>query len=281
MRCPVRIGGGAIMLVLLAGWLALPVPSNAVAKDLASLGSAAPGASIQAIRRHALVVGAARYAAGELAYALDDARAMARKLESVGFQVRTMEDVSGGELEQALIQLGDRAAAGDMVFFYFAGHTVTAQDRLMLVPVDATVGLEGEPMSGTIAMDRVIQSLGRTRNDAPKLVVLDTSPYPVTSRYRGIQVGPQPAKAPPTFLIAHSNGLEASVTAGSELSVFTQELLNFIATPDRRAARSIANSSNTSATINTRWTIRATGGWAGRSAQDLWNPAANDLSLSD
>lgn len=235
MRRRVCIVIAATMLLLLAGWLAVPIPSKAFAKDLAALGSAKSSSPIQGSRRHALVVGAARYAAGELPHTLNDARAMARKLESLGFQVRTLEDVGSGDLGQALDALGDRAADGDLVFFYFAGHTVTVGDQLMLVPIDAEVGLEGDPVPGAIAMDRVILALDRTRNDTPKLVVLDTSPYPVRSRYRGIRVVPRPAKAPASFLIAHSNGLASSGIAGSELSVFTQELLNFIATPDRRA----------------------------------------------
>jgi formylglycine-generating enzyme required for sulfatase activity len=222
------------MFPLLAGWLSAITPSNALSKDLAAIRPAEVPVPVEAVSRHALVVSAARYSAGELANVRHDALAMARKLATIGFQVKMLEDASSGDLDRALGVLGDRAADGDLVFFYFAGHTATVRDGLMLLPIDAKVGEDGDPVPGAIGMDRVLRSLGRVQNEAPKIVVLDTAPYPVKSRYRGIRTGSPPVTAPRGFFIAQSNGFAPSEQAGSELSAYTQALLNLIGTPDRR-----------------------------------------------
>jgi formylglycine-generating enzyme required for sulfatase activity len=218
-----------------AGGLTLTAPLMASSIAQAAVGSTDSAASGQAGSRQALVVGNAQYAAGRLANTLNDARAMARKLESIGFQVRLMEDVSEAALSQALSLLGQRAHDSEIVFFYFAGHSVTSPERMLLLPVDARVAGDGDPVPGAIAMDRVTDLLGGDSSKTAKLVVLDTTPYPVKSRYRGLQVGSKPVVAPPNFLIAHSNGLAAAQRTDPPLSVFTKALLDVIGTPDRSA----------------------------------------------
>ncbi len=219
-------------LLFLVGWLVPAAPLLASSKEQASL---EPGSAKRGGLRQALVVGNARYAAGTLPDTLNDARAMAKKLESLGFHVHLMEDATGRDLSQALDTLGQSGHDSQVVFFYFAGHTVNSSDQMMLLPVDAKVVGRGDPVAGAIAMDRVIEALNRDRNKAAKLVVLDASPYPVKSRYRGLQVSSIPFAAPPNFLIAHSNGLAPADKTGPQLSVFTKELLNVIATPNRSA----------------------------------------------
>jgi formylglycine-generating enzyme required for sulfatase activity len=218
-----------------AGGLTLTAPLMASSMAQAAVGSTDSAASGQAGSRQALVVGNAQYAAGRLANTLNDARAMARKLESIGFQVRLMEDVSEAALSDALSLLGQRAQDSEIVFFYFAGHTVASPERMLLVPVDARVGGDGDIVPGAIALDRVTALLGGDSSKAAKLVVLDTAPHPVKSRYRGLQVGSKPVVAPPNFLIAHSNGLAAAQRTDPPLSVFTKALLDVIGTPDRSA----------------------------------------------
>jgi formylglycine-generating enzyme required for sulfatase activity len=222
-------------MALLGGLLSAIAPSTSFAKDLAAVAPTDASRPVQASQRHALVVGIARYMADELAIARDDARAMARKLESIGFQVTRLEDTSSHALGQALDALGSRAAEGGLVLFYFAGHTVTEGGQLMLLPGDAAVGGEGGPAAGAVAMDHIVQALNRTRNEAPKLIVRDTSPYPAKSRYRGLSVCVPPATAPPGFFVAYSNGLAPSEKAGSSLSIYTEALLSVIGTPGKRA----------------------------------------------
>ena len=206
---------------------------------LTSSGAQASSGSAETVAgaRQALVVGNGRYSAGRLPDALNDARAMAKKLESLGFHVRLMEDAAGSDLRRALDTLGRSGAKSQVVFFYFAGHTVNSSDQMMLLPVDAKVAGQDEPVPGAIAMDDVVKTLNRGQNQAAKLVVLDASPYPRKSRFRGLQVSSVPFAAPPNFLIAHSNGMVPAKATGPQLTVFTKELLNEIGAPNTSVNR--------------------------------------------
>src|SRR4051794_24556738 len=63
-------------------------------------------------RRLALVVGNDDYTGAPLRNARNDARAMARALEGLGFSVTRLEDATRSTLGQALEQFGNRLTAG-------------------------------------------------------------------------------------------------------------------------------------------------------------------------
>ena len=90
--------------------------------------------------RVALVLGNARYAAvPDLANPPNDARAIARALRSVGFDVTQIEDAGFDRLRRALARFGDRAARADVAVIYFAGHGVEVARQNYLIPVDAAL----------------------------------------------------------------------------------------------------------------------------------------------
>lgn len=226
---------GPAFLLLAAGMLGPSVP-NAGASDLAAIDPGKAAVPAHAARRHALVVGVSRYPTGALTAAAGGARAMARKLEAIGFAVKLLEEPSSGALQQALEALGAHASGGDLVFLYYAGHTAAIGDRLALMPADASMAEDGRAATGAIALDQVVDTLRRAPGQGAKLIVLDTSPYPVRSRFRGLQPGPPPLSAPPNFLIAQATGMAPSPRAGSDLSAYTQELVSLIGTRDRPAS---------------------------------------------
>ena len=80
-----------------------------------------------AIERHALVIGNANYQSSPLRNPLNDARDMAAALEGLGFQVHSLLDADAGQMEQAILDFGDRLRAGGVGLFYYAGHGVQAQ----------------------------------------------------------------------------------------------------------------------------------------------------------
>ncbi len=86
-----------------------------------------------AFTRVALVVGNGGYDprnAPELLNPVNDARSMARSLETSGFEVQLVIDADQGAMKKAIKAFGKRfvAAGGDTVgLFYFASHEV--EDR--------------------------------------------------------------------------------------------------------------------------------------------------------
>jgi hypothetical protein len=101
-------------------------------------------------QRHALVIGIDRYREHPLHYAVNDARAVADKLEQdFGFQVTRLcdQDADASAIRQALQRLGESTAAQDIVLIFFAGHGenrpgAEGQSEGYLLPVDATTEAE-------------------------------------------------------------------------------------------------------------------------------------------
>src|SRR4051812_46788879 len=75
-------------------------------------------------RRLALVVGNDAYAEAPLHNARNDARAVAKALEDVGFRVTLVEDATRQTLTTAVAAFGENLRPNDVALFYFAGHGV-------------------------------------------------------------------------------------------------------------------------------------------------------------
>ena len=86
-----------------------------------------------AVERHTLVIGNANYSSSPLRNPLNDARDMAAALEGLGFQVQSLLDADTPQMEQAILDFGDRLHDGSVGLFYYAGHGVQAQGSNYLV----------------------------------------------------------------------------------------------------------------------------------------------------
>jgi hypothetical protein len=105
---------------------------------------AAQSAGTAAPARYALVIGNARYAEAPLANPVNDARAVAARLKTLGFRVWSIENANLVTMRTAVAQFGQRlleqpdAAA----LFYFAGHGMQSRGANYLIPVDAKADSE-------------------------------------------------------------------------------------------------------------------------------------------
>src|SRR5262245_13974507 len=96
--------------------------------------TAAPAA---AERRVALVVGNGSYQnVGRLANAPRDGESMAALLARLDFEVESLRDQGHADLVQALRRFSRRADGADVALFFYAGHSVQANDVNYLLPVD-------------------------------------------------------------------------------------------------------------------------------------------------
>ena len=90
--------------------------------------------------RHALVVGNADYAIGNLRNPLNDARSMAAVLLETGFKVTVVENAGNEAFDQAVEQFAAGLTEGSVALFYYAGHAVQRDGRNYLLPVDTKAG---------------------------------------------------------------------------------------------------------------------------------------------
>ncbi|MGH8815659.1 MAG: caspase family protein, partial [Achromobacter pestifer] len=135
-------------------------------------------APVPAKRRHALVIGNARYAvaANVLINPVNDARLIAGSLRKRDFDVTLLTDQTTAQMESAVDEFAARAASSDLALVYFAGHAVAVDDVNYLFGVElavplADVGIRIAQQS-SLSLARVSQALRRAQVRA-RLLVLD------------------------------------------------------------------------------------------------------------
>ena len=88
-------------------------------------------------QRVALVIGNSRYetAVGPLRNTVNDAKAMAKTLRTLGFTVIEEHNVTRDELLAALLKFRNKLRGADVGLFYFAGHGISVSGANYLLPV--------------------------------------------------------------------------------------------------------------------------------------------------
>jgi hypothetical protein len=96
-----------------------------------------PAAEAPAKSRIALVIGNSRYeaAVGPLRNTVNDAKAMAKALRSLGFTVIEEHDVTRDELLKAVGVFRAKLKGAEVALFYFAGHGISVSGSNYLLPV--------------------------------------------------------------------------------------------------------------------------------------------------
>lgn len=102
-----------------------------------------PAASIST-RRVALVIGNSAYVAAPLVNPVNDARAIAGALRSLGFEVAIGENLSQVQMKRSILAFGEKLKGGSVGLFYYAGHGVQTGGRNYLIPVDAAIEKESD-----------------------------------------------------------------------------------------------------------------------------------------
>lgn len=178
--------------------------------SLTATGRANPAPTPQpATRRHALVIGNARYAvpANVLANPVNDARLVADTLRKRNVDVTLLTDLTTAQMEAAVDEFATRATGADLALVYFAGHAVAIDDVNYLFGVELPVPLADvrirTAQQGSLSLKRVSQALRRAQVRA-RLLVLDACRTNLT---RGVP----------------SAGLVHTVPAGGELIAFSTQ----------------------------------------------------------
>lgn len=134
------------------------------------------------VRKVALVIGNARYdSIAALRNPENDAKAVAEKLEQIGFEVTLQLDLGGSNFRRALGAFNSTSLNADIVLVFYAGHGIEMNGENFLVPIDADMSSDSTAAFEAVALNDVM----RTVRNAKKLglVLLDAcrdNPYAAT-----------------------------------------------------------------------------------------------------
>ena len=122
--------------------------------------------------RVALVIGNENYeAAAALKNPINDATAIAGKLETLGFDVVKGTDLGYDALRDTVREFTRRARKADVTIFYYAGHGIAVDGENYIVPVDAKLS---DPVDWEFEVYNVAEILRLIdRSPGPSLVFLD------------------------------------------------------------------------------------------------------------
>lgn len=89
---------------------------------------------VWANNRVALVVGNSDYGYDSLKNPINDAKAIERVLDNIGFNVISVFDANKTKFDDALYQFGEAAELADIAIVYYAGHAIEVDGRNYLMP---------------------------------------------------------------------------------------------------------------------------------------------------
>ena len=137
-------------------------------------------AETRAEDRVALVFGMAAYQnVTALKNTVNDATALARTLEQIGFRVDVQMDATREETLAALDKFAFEAETADIALIYYAGHGVSVQGTTFLIPVDAKVIQARDIVAASVTMDQMLAAVDGARKMS--VVILDScrdNPFP-------------------------------------------------------------------------------------------------------
>ncbi len=111
-------------------------------------------------KRIALVIGNDSYRNfGVLSNARADARAVAEKLKSLGFEVTLQLDADAKTTLRVVRRFKSQISGGDDAVFYFSGHGVQLDGANYLLPVDIAVENIDQIKDDSVALQRVLDDL--------------------------------------------------------------------------------------------------------------------------
>jgi uncharacterized caspase-like protein len=126
-----------------------------------------------ASERVALVIGMAKYeTVVPLDNTVNDAISITNTLESIGFDVRMLTDVSSEELRRAVDDFAFKSETADLALIYFAGHGVEVQGQNFLIPVDADVRSNKDIQRQSVSLKQLLAAAGSARK--MRVVILDS-----------------------------------------------------------------------------------------------------------
>lgn len=200
--------------------------------------SSAPSAvtSVPAVlgseQRLALVIGNSTYKTSPLINPANDARAMAIKLQQLGFTVIKKENADREEMMSAVRDFGNQLKNGGVGLFYYAGHGIQSKGVNYLVPVDSNINSEDELSTRAYNANEVLEKMDSAKNRI-NMVILDACrDNPFARSFRSGSRGLASVDTPSGTLIAYATAPGSTASDGSGANgLYTEQLLTAMSEP--------------------------------------------------
>jgi hypothetical protein len=119
----------------------------------------APKKVLKYTNRKALVIGNANYVdQTPLKNPINDAKAVAAKLEQIGFEVTYKEDLKVREFGRTITDFEQALQGSDIGLFYYAGHGIEINKRNYLIPIDAELRSPLDVRFETVMLDDAVSA---------------------------------------------------------------------------------------------------------------------------
>lgn len=187
----------------------------------------------------ALVIGNSSYIhTAALPNPVRDARAIAAKLRSIGFDVTLVENMTMAQSRPALGLFAEKAFGADIAIAYYAGHGMEISGTNYLIPVDARMNSEMTARFEAVALPDVLQSVRNTKRlSAVLLDACRNNPFATsmtrTDNTRAVSRGLARVEASPGMIISYA--AEEGTTADDgdgDHSPYTAALLSVLDEPE-------------------------------------------------
>lgn len=182
--------------------------------------------------RAALVIGNGSYHNGPLRNPVNDARAVAEKLEKLGFKVVLRENATREGMHQAISEFGGTLKSGGVGLFFYAGHGMQIKGRNFLIPVDADIQSEDDIEFRGVDANMVLARMDGAHSRVNLMVLDACRNNPFNRNNRSANPGLAQMDAPKGTLIAFSTAPGSlAKDGGGANSIYTKHLLEYLSTP--------------------------------------------------
>ena len=185
--------------------------------------------------RVALVIGNDAYPTEPLKNAANDARAVAKTLNDLGFKVVVKTNADINTMRSAAVEFAKILDGATAAVFYYAGHGIQYRDKNYLVPIDAKLTSEPEIVYNALEVGQLLESMDDAKVKF-KFIILDAcrnNPFSNVFSSTGLA---KISKVPPGTIISYAAAAGAVALDGDgENGLYTKYLLTEIRNPANQA----------------------------------------------
>ena len=184
-------------------------------------------------KRVALVIGNAEYKGMPLRNPVNDAKDVAAKLKTLGFEVIIRTNITSKQIGGALREFKSKLSPGSVALFFYAGHGVQIKGENYLPAVDAEIGGEEDVPNQSLSTRQIMNVLEDSKTRL-NLVFLDACrDNPFARSFRSSGGGLAKLEAPSGTLISFATR-PGSVAADGEGNngLYTENLLKVMTMPN-------------------------------------------------
>jgi hypothetical protein len=184
--------------------------------------------------RHALIIGNSKYAVAPLRNAVNDAKAMAKALRELNFDVIEVTDGDKKMMKDAVREFSAKLTEHKGVgLFYYAGHGVQVKGENYLIPINHNIQAEPDVEDEAVRVNLILdymQSCGTRMN----IVILDAcrdNPFARSMRSGTRGLAQVYAEGSGSIISYATSPGSVAADGEGENGLYTQELLKAIQTP--------------------------------------------------